>query len=160
MELRDFLFKRSPRPFFLDPAGSFDRLVPVFLDLVDGQQRPLRAERIFARFKRPEGFLGTIQQTRLQEILAEFEQRVIAFGDWQIGAAKQVLMHANGPVRLSAAAKQVTERKVQFDGFRVELRDFNKGVDGLVGCSLSKKFRPRKYERGRLAFSDSSVFRS
>ena len=109
-----------------------DRLRPILFDLVDGQQRALRAERVFAGLERAERFLRAIQQARLQEILAEFEQRVIALGDRQVGATQEILMHADRAVGLAAPAKQVAERKVQFDGFGIELRDFDEGVDRLV----------------------------
>ncbi len=109
-----------------------DRLDPVLLDFVDGEERALRAERVVAGFERTEGFFRAVQQTGLQEILPEFEERVIALTDRQIGAAEKILMHAYRAIRFAAAAEQVAEREMQFDGFGIELDDFDKRVDRLV----------------------------
>lgn len=104
----------------------------------------LRAERIFAGVERLERFLGAIEQARLQEILSEFVERVIAFRDRQIGAAQQILMHANRAIGLSATAKQIAEREMQFDRFGIELGDFDERIDRLVVLLVEQKIEAAK----------------
>jgi hypothetical protein len=107
-----------------------------------------------------ERLLRPVEQAGLQEVLAELVQRVVALVHRQVRAAQQVLVDADRAVRLAAAAKQVAEREVQLDRLGVELGDLDERIDRLVGCSFNRKFRPRKYERGRLALSDRRFFRS
>jgi hypothetical protein len=85
---------------------------------------------------------------------------VVALVHRQVRAAQQVLVDADRAVRLAAAAKQVAEREVQLDRLGVELGDLDERVDRLVRLFVQRKFRPRKYERGRLALSDRRFFRS
>ena len=86
-----------------------------------------------------QGLSGIIDMQTARPL--SFGERVIALGDGQIGAAQQVLMHANRAVSLTAAAEQVTQRKVQLDRFRVEFDDFDKRVDRLIGLLIEQEIQ-------------------
>ncbi len=50
-------------------------------------------------------------------------------------------MHANRAVGLTAAAEQITQREVQLNRFRVELDDFDKRIDRLVGLLIEQEIQ-------------------
>ncbi|ABA49950.1 hypothetical protein BURPS1710b_2989 [Burkholderia pseudomallei 1710b] len=143
MELRD-LRRETRRTHRFDPRRGVDRLGPVLLDLVDREECALRVERVVPLGQHVERLLRAIEQARLQEVLAELEERVVALAHGQIVAAQQILMDADRPVRLAAAAKQVAEREVQLDRFGIELRDFDERIDRFVRLFVQQEIQAAK----------------
>src|SRR5690349_19112950 len=62
----------------------------------------------------------------------------------QIGAAEKILMNTDGAVGLAAPAKQIAEREMQLDRFRVQLDDFDKRIDGLIRLLVQQKIEAAK----------------
>ena len=58
--------------------------------------------------------------------------RAGAIGRTEVGALQQVLVHAHRALELTAPAKHVAEREVQFSGVGVALYCFDEGVDRFV----------------------------
>ena len=49
---------------------------------------------------------------------------------------------------------------MQLDGLRLDLDDLDECLDRLSGCSLSRKFRPLKYDRGNARDSETRCLMS
>ena len=88
--------------------------------------------------------LGPIQQTGLQEILPEFVQRVLALAGVQVLALGEVLVDADRPIGLAAPPEQVAQREMQLDRLRVDLGDFEEGIDGLVRLLVEQEIQALK----------------
>jgi hypothetical protein len=101
----------------------------------------LRAQRVVAGFEQTESFFRAIEQPRLQKVLPQFVQRVIALANRKVGPAQQILMHADRAVRFAAATEQIAQREMQFDRFRVELDHFDKRVNRLVRLFVEQKIQ-------------------
>jgi hypothetical protein len=59
-------------------------------------------------------------------------------------------VHADSALGLATATKQATECKVNFDGLRIDLDGFDKGLDRAIGLLVEQELSPWKYERGRV----------
>ena len=57
----------------------------------------------------------------------------------QVFALDQILVHADSALGLATATKQATECKVNFDGLRVYLDGFDKGLDGPIGLLVEQE---------------------
>ena len=132
MKLRDFHLPRTARLRF-DLAGSDDRLIPIFFQLVYFKQKNLRGRRIFRAGKFAQRVFRPIEQPDLEIVLAQFEQRVQPIGLVEVGPVHQIGMHADRAIDLATPAKQVAQREMQFDGFRIDLDNLDERVNRLVG---------------------------
>ena len=50
----------------------------------------------------------------------------------EVAAGEQMFMHPHGSVVLATPPKQVSQREVQFTGFRIVLHGFDEGINRLV----------------------------
>ncbi len=99
-----------------------------------------------------EHLFGTIQQTGLQIVLRQFVQRSELLFRRQIGALQQVLVHADRSLDFAPPPEQAAQRKMQFDGLRIDLHDLDEGFDRLVRLLVEKEIQAlevRKRERAR-----------
>ncbi|MNI55525.1 hypothetical protein D3C73_1104810 [compost metagenome] len=76
---------------------------------------------------------------------------VLTFGIGQVGTAEQALVHADGALHFAAPAEQATQREVQLRGFRVQLGDFDKGVDRAVRLFIEQEIQPPEIGVGQAA---------
>jgi len=56
----------------------------------------------------------------------------------QVRAADDVSVKADGLVNLAPAAKQVAKRQVRLGGLGIDLGEFEKDLDGLVGLLVEQ----------------------
>ena len=125
-------------------ARQFNRLQPLFFSLKNFQQTALGF--IFKRGTNQfvENFLSPVKQTGLQIILPLFGERMQTNAIIEIGTIDQILVHADGALSLATPAKKIAKRKVQFNGLGIDLRHFEKRVDGLVGLLVEQEIEPLK----------------
>jgi hypothetical protein len=119
--------------------GDRDRLLPVLFKLIDLEQVALGAFGQFGVAQPVEGLLGAIEQACLEIVLSEFGQCLQFQIVLQILAFDKILVHPDGAVGLPATAKQAAERKVEFDGLRIDFDGFNKSLDGAVRLLVEQK---------------------
>ena len=86
-----------------------------------------------------EHLLGTVQQPRLEVVLSQFEQGGKPLLLAQIAALEQIAVHADRALGFAAAPKQTAQRKVQFDGFRIDLDHFDECLDRLVRLFIEQE---------------------
>jgi hypothetical protein len=139
--VRDLLLRSLPRPLFQLP-GNPDRLQPVFLLLVDLEQELQRLGVMRGSLQLDEYFFRPVQQARLQVVLAELDHRLQALLLGQVGPLQQIAVHANGAFRFAAPAEKVAQRKMQFDGFRVDSDHLDEGLYGLVRLLVEQEVEP------------------
>ena len=138
VEIGDLLLVRLAGDDF-ELLGNADRFPPVLLLFVDLQQELERRLGMRRAFQLQEQFLGTVEQTRLEVVLRQFEQCRELFVLGQVGALGQVLVHADRALDLAAAAKQAAQRKMQFDGLRIDLDHLDERLDRLVRLLIEQK---------------------
>lgn len=135
----------------LQPLGQFDRQRPVAHHLRDFEPVVQRRGPVARALQAVERVFGAIEQTRLQVVLAELEQRVLALRRVEVTTLDQVQVHADRPVGLAAAPKQVAQRVVQVDRFGIEPDDVDERVDRLVGLLVEQEIQPSEIRVGQAA---------
>ncbi|MNS98223.1 hypothetical protein D3C72_1325850 [compost metagenome] len=140
IELGDFFLARTGARF-LQAHGRFDGAWPFLFALIDFQQRAACLGRILRVDQAVEGFFGAVQQACFQVIHAQLIGGMALLFQRQVRARQQVLVHANRALRFAAAAEQVAQREVHIGRFRVQLDDFDEGVDGLVMLLIKQEIQ-------------------
>ena len=74
-----------------------------------------------------------------------------------VAAREQMLVHANGALVLTPAAKQIAQREMQLRGVGVILDGFNEGVDGLVLLLIEQEVQPPEIGFGRLPVLETQL---
>src|SRR5690606_2371446 len=123
----------------LQTLGDLDRLRPVAHHLRDLETMLQRLQSVARALQPLEARLGAIEQPRLEVVLAELEQRLLALPFVEVGALDEVLVDANGAVGLSPPAEQVAECEMQLDRFRIDAHDVDERVDRLVGLLVEQE---------------------
>ncbi len=111
---------------------DIDGLAPFLFLLVDLEEKIQGRLVQTGAAQTEEDILGAVEQAGLEIIVPQFSQGLQARLIPQPLALDEVLMHADGPIGLAAAAKQVAQGEVQLDRLGVHLGGLQEGVDGLV----------------------------
>src|SRR5690606_15961498 len=94
-----------------------------------------------------------------QVILAQLVLRMHFLVLRQVRTRQQVLVNADRTLGLATAAKQVTQRKMQFDRFRIQLDDFDEGIDRLVRLLVQQEIQsPEVATRQAARFGDKLFY--
>jgi len=112
--------------------GHGSGLLPVARAFVNGQPRQPGIGLQRRAFEPQQRRLGPIEQARFQKILGQRMACARALVCRQVGTRQQVFVHPHGAVVITAAAKQIAERKMQLGGVGVVLHGLDEGIDGLV----------------------------
>src|ERR1700716_1887662 len=83
-----------------------DRASPILLLLVDLEQMQARRRGLLAVLELAEDFLGAVENSRLQVVLAELRHGHNFLLRGKIGPLQQVLVHADRPVVLAGGAEK------------------------------------------------------
>ena len=116
----------------LQGAGRLDCARPFLFALINFEQRPARLRAILRIHKKIEGLFGAIQKPGFQVILSELVLCVHQVILRKIGTCEQILVHPDCALDFASPAKQVTQREMQFDSFRIELDDLDECIDRLI----------------------------
>ncbi|MNS80715.1 hypothetical protein D3C72_1144080 [compost metagenome] len=135
----------------LQGLDRFDRARPVVLGFKDADQRTQRRQRVARVLQLLETAFGAVQHASFKKVLRQFVLGVLAFGIGQVGTAEQALVHADGALHFTAPAEQATQREVQLCGFRVQLGDFDKGIDRAVRLFIEQEIQPPEIGVGQAA---------
>ncbi len=103
-----------------------------------------------------ESVFGTIEQTCLQVILSKLVERLRALACRQIRAVQQVRVNADCTIELAAPPKEIAQRLMQLDRFRIELDDFDECIDRFVGLIVQQVIEAAKVrarQRGVIRFT-------
>src|SRR5215472_15039907 len=137
----DLLLRRLPG-VALELLRHVDRLDPVLLLLVDLEQGLERRGAMRRALQLHEHLLGAVEQPRLEVVLAELDHRVQPLLLGEVGPLEEVLVHADRPLGLAAAAERAPQREVQLDRLRIDLDDLDEGLDRLVGLLVQEEVQP------------------
>ncbi len=91
---------------FFQARCGHDSVAPSLGQHLDLENVAQRIARMNAGFQLPKHRFSAIQQTRLEEVFAEFIERLHAMLLRKIGTVGNVLVDADGAVQLAASAKQ------------------------------------------------------
>jgi len=150
IELRDFLLPASGAGF-LQCARRIDGARPFLFALIDFKHGAARLGAVLRVGELVEGFLGAVQQAGLEVVLTQLVARVHHMFLCQVGARQQVLVHADGTLCFTAAAKQVTQGEVHFHRLGVELDDFDERIDRLVRLLIEQEIESLEIAKGKAA---------
>ena len=117
-------------------------LFPILFLLIDVEQCLQRSAAMRRVAQLDEHFLRTVEQSRLEIILSQFEQGGKPLLLAQIAAFEQILVHADRALGFAAAAKQAAQREVQLDRLRIDLDHFDEGLDRLVRLFVEQEIEP------------------
>ena len=126
------------------PPRDGDRLRPVLLLLVDGDEEAERRMLEGRAVELGEQFLGAIEQSGTMEILRELEQRRLPLVRRQVRPVEQVLVHPRRAVDLALPPEQAAEREVQVDRLGIDLDDLDEGFDRLVRLLVEQEIEAAK----------------
>src|SRR4051812_10804597 len=136
-----------------DLAREGDGARPFLLLLVDLQQMRARRPGLRALLQLAEHLLGAVEDAGFQVVLAELDERDHLLVLRQVGALKQVLVHADRAVVLAASAKQAAEREMQLDRLGVDFHNLDERLDRLVRLLVQQEVESlevRARQRARL----------
>ena len=155
--MRDLLEVRGFRDRF-HPARHRDRLRPVFLLLVDGDQEPQGGvlERRAVELRKE--LFGAVEKTSAMKVLRELEDGGLPLVGGKTRPIEQVLVHPRGPVDLALPPEQAPECEMQVDRLRVDLDDLDERLDGLVRLLVQQKVEsPKIRQRQRSRFAQQML---
>ena len=111
-----------------------------------GDLQPLTRGRtgVVGALQAVEAVFGAIDQPGLQEVETQLVEGMGAGAFVEVGPVDQVLVDTDGPVGLTAPAKERAQREVQLAGFGIDPDDVDEGVDGVVVLLFSSRLTPRK----------------
>ena len=135
----------------LQTGGEFDRLRPVAHHLRQRQPMAQCRGRIPRALEAVERGLSPIAPTGTQEVLAQFEHRVLALGGIQVAPVGQILVHTDGAIGFAASTEQIAQREVQLDRFRVQPHHVDERVDRLVGLLVEQEVQAAEGGVGELS---------
>src|SRR6266700_3096423 len=136
--VRNFLLRRLTGLLF-QLARDPDGLHPVLFLLIDLAQEPERLGAMRRVLELEEHLLGAVEQPGLEVVLPELDHRVQPLFPAQVRALEKVAVHADRPLGLPAPAKQAPQRKMQLDGFRIDLDHLDERLDRLVGLLVEQE---------------------
>jgi hypothetical protein len=147
------MISRLPRlpGMHLQTPGGRNSLLPFLLLLVDLEQETECLLVEIGAEKLREMLFGAVEQSRLQVVLRELEDRLPALHRLQVRALGQVLMHADGALDFAPAPEQAPQREMQLDGLRVDLHHFDEGLDRLVRLLVQEKVEALEVRAGKSA---------
>src|SRR5712691_12149944 len=136
--VRNFLL-RGLTGLLFQLARDPDGLHPVLFLLIDLAQEPERLGAMRRVLELEEHLLGAVEQPGLEVVLPELDHRVQPLFPTQVRALEKVAVHADRPLGLPAPAKQAPQRKMQLDGFRIDLDHLDERLDRLVGLLVEQE---------------------
>src|SRR5712691_5493335 len=114
-------------------------LTGLLFQLIDLAQEPERLGAMRRVLELEEHLLGAVEQPGLEVVLPELDHRVQPLFPAQVRALEKVAVHADRPLGLPAPAKQAPQRKMQLDGFRIDLDHLDERLDRLVGLLVEQE---------------------
>ena len=114
--------------------------MPFLLLLVNAAQELERLHLVARTLRQPhEKLFGPVQQAGAEVVLGQREQGLVTLLGCQVRTRNNVLVNTDGAIHFTPASKQITQRKVRFDGLVIDTNHLEKVLQGLVRLLIQQE---------------------
>ena len=138
--------------------GNGNGALPVLFQLVNFQKTALGFLVQIGTAQLLKNGFRTVKQSRFEKVLPQLGHGLQFEILRQIVTLDEVLVHTNGAFGLAPPAKQAAQRKVQFNGLRIDFHRLDEGFDGAILLFIEQKVQPLEVRtRQRARFPDQML---